>query len=785
MMEEPLVPQERAKSETSSHIVVALLQFTMAVKHRKNVLILCVFIALALGAFYYSTATRLYSARAELLILASGDETRSTGISGQGREGKNLMPTFERVIVSSGVIEDAIERLRDEDRVDLAEVPKSKWVAAINKNLSAKSIYGTNNIEIEYLSRDAAAAVAVVNQVVESYLEFMQSIHRRTADDLIHQLNEQQMELSEELAKLQLLLSRQKRDCGDYLNTDPDNKTVHPMLEKVFTIQKERWENEKKLYEVRGKLDGLVQAVAKGEDPKSHMMVVEEAVGREMLMSFLGLNAQDKASLADIERQRVKDSGDLEALLFHLGEGHPAVQALRSRIRAADEELARSAINNRQRTNALGDAALAQTLISLMQQQVDALVRLEQELDQAEAKARDEAAGIVGQLTAIQETERQIEWCTNHRELLLNKVASVSGYQDGPIIRAEVVSEPVQATSPASPNLRRVAMLALLAGLAVGLASVYVLDTLDDRFRSVEELQAQVGVPVMAIVQDLPRHRGVGVESLQLVAEPDAPESEAFRTLRTSLALTHDQSRRIVVTSAEPGDGKSTVLANMAVAYANSGKRTLLIDADLRRPGLSTMLGIRGAEGVSAVMRAPQAVGEIVDRHVRKTGVPGLDILPAGPRPMNPAELLGSQRFADMLAWAEGRYDRVLIDSPPTLAASDTAVIGQLVDGVLMVVQPHKNQRRLVLRVAETFSMLKIPLIGLVANRVGAAGSSDYYGYSVDYSAPVEEDPDDVCFGDEIDCPPERTKRGTTTQPRREGGIDLSQLSGPRRRGAA
>ena len=140
---------------------------------------------------------------------------------------------------------------------------------------------------------------------------------------------------------------------------------------------------------------------------------------------------------------------------------------------------------------------------------------------------------------------------------------------------------------------------------------------------------------------------------------------------------------------------------------------------------------------------------------------------------------------ADMLAWAEGRYDRVLIDSPPTLAASDTAVIGQLVDGVLMVVQPHKNQRRLVLRVAETFSMLKIPLIGLVANRVGAAGSSDYYGYSVDYSAPVEEDPEDVCFGDEIDCPPERTKRGTTTQPRREGGIDLSQLSGPRRRGAA
>ena len=212
-------------------------------------------------------------------------------------------------------------------------------------------------------------------------------------------------------------------------------------------------------------------------------------------------------------------------------------------------------------------------------------------------------------------------------------------------MRAELVSDPVQATSPASPSLRRTAMLALLAGLAIGLAAVYVLDTLDDRFRSVEELQAQIGVPVMAIVQNLPNRHTTGVETLQLVAEPDAPESEAFRTLRTSLALTHDQSRRIVVTSAEPGDGKSTVLANMAVAYANSGKRTLLIDADLRRPGLSTMLGIRGAEGLSTVMRSQQPVGEVVTGNIRQTGVTRLDVLPSGPRPMNPTELLGSQHF--------------------------------------------------------------------------------------------------------------------------------------------
>jgi capsular exopolysaccharide synthesis family protein len=430
---------------------------------------------------------------------------------------------------------------------------------------------------------------------------------------------------------------------------------------------------------------------------------------------------------------------------------------------------------------------LARTLIGLLRQRVDGLVRYGQRLAKAEQEVRKEVEGISGQLIRIQAIEGEIEWGKQMRDRLLNQLASLSGAEDGPIIRAEKISDPVRATTPTSPNLRRVALLALLAGMATGLAAVYVLDTLDDRFRSVEELQAQVGVPVLAVVQDLPRREGHGVGALQLVAEPDTPESEAFRTLRTSLGLTHDQSRRIVVTSAEPGDGKTTVLANMAVAYASSGKRTLLIDADLRRPGLSNMLGVRGVEGLSNVIRlqGQGPIGEVVEPHIRKTGVPGLDILASGPRPMNPAELLGGQNFADLLAWADSRYDRVLIDSPPALAASDTAIIGQLVDGVLLVIQPLKNQRRMVLRAVESFGMLKIPVIGLVANRVGVRAGSSYYGYAIDYSADREEDFEYFDCNDEVDCPPEPALRSSSGRPGRDGGIDLSQLRDPRHRGAA
>ena len=156
------------------------------------------------------------------------------------------------------------------------------------------------------------------------------------------------------------------------------------------------------------------------------------------------------------------------------------------------------------------------------------------------------------------------------------------------------------------------------------------------------------------------------------------------------------------MTSAEPGDGKTTILANLAVCYAQAEKRTLLIDADLRRPGLTGLMDMRGPRGLSEVLRSEVDIAQMAPRC---TSVPpaskGLDILPSGSRPTDPAELLGSPRFSQLLAWAETVYDLILIDSPPILATTDTAIIGRLVDGVILVVQPAKNRRRLVTRVVE------------------------------------------------------------------------------------
>jgi succinoglycan biosynthesis transport protein ExoP len=357
-------------------------------------------------------------------------------------------------------------------------------------------------------------------------------------------------------------------------------------------------------------------------------------------------------------------------------------------------------------------------------------------------------------LNYIDDLEREVDRLTDLQDILANRMAAVDLSQEGPSIRAQLVDNPVRAMKPASPNARRVALLALIAGLGIGLAAVYVLDTLDDRFRSVEEMQAHLGVPVMTIVRQLSPIDATGCDAIQIHVHSDSPESEAFRTLRTTLSLTERESREIVVSSTEPGDGKTTVLANLAVAYAQSGKKTLLIDADLRRPGLTAMLGLRGTDGLSSVIRGSDDTSQLAAAMVRPLGIDGLDVLSSGPRPTNPAELLASTRFSELLGWAEGVYDQILIDSPPALATSDTALIGRLVDGVLLVVQPAKNRRRLVIRAAESFTQLKIPLFGIAVNRIGSDGNNGYYEYGADYDGDYEDenqyaedrDPDD--FGD-------------------------------------
>lgn len=209
--------------------------------------------------------------------------------------------------------------------------------------------------------------------------------------------------------------------------------------------------------------------------------------------------------------------------------------------------------------------------------------------------------------------------------------------------------------------------------------------------------------------------------------DPSAMASEAYRVLRTNLQFLglDEPVRSILVTSATPGEGKSTTISNLAVAFAQTGARVCLIDADLRRPTIAKTFGIENWSGLTTALIGQGSLEECL----RPTDIPGLTVMSSGPIPPNPAELVGSARMTALLGQLEERFDMVLIDSPPVLAVTDAAVLAPKVGGVVMVVRAGTVDYRQVNRAKEALEAVKSRVLGVVLSAVEPEGREGYYYY--------------------------------------------------------
>lgn len=211
------------------------------------------------------------------------------------------------------------------------------------------------------------------------------------------------------------------------------------------------------------------------------------------------------------------------------------------------------------------------------------------------------------------------------------------------------------------------------------------------------------------------------VSSLVTVAQPRSPVSEAYRTLRTNIQFySLDQPvQTLLITSASPEDGKSTTLANLAVTFAETGREVLAVDCDLRRPSLHRLFDLPNDTGLTALLREERTLDEVM----LPTAVPHLRLLPSGPLPPNPSELLGSQRMERVIEALRGAAEVLLFDSPPTVSVTDAAILGAKMDGVLLVVSIGKTKRDHLVRAKQLLDRVKAKVLGVVLNNVKFDGS--------------------------------------------------------------
>jgi capsular exopolysaccharide synthesis family protein len=295
--------------------------------------------------------------------------------------------------------------------------------------------------------------------------------------------------------------------------------------------------------------------------------------------------------------------------------------------------------------------------------------------------------------------------------------------QSGQTVEATTINPAVAPTSPTTPDVRRNLALGLLAGLAIGIGVAFGRHALDTKVRSEADVKTLSDRPLLA---SIPLDKNTKGKPLTLLTDPHGMHAEAIRRLRTNLLFVDVTTGKhsFVVTSAMPGEGKTTTVINLAMALADTGARVLLVDGDLRNPTVARTMGLEGGVGLTTILLGAATVDDVVQQWRDSS----LYVLPAGQIPPNPSEILGSEPMETLFDHLTKEFDYVLVDSPPVLPVIDAVVINKLVGGLLFVVAADRTRKRDLQSALKALSTVDARAAGFALNMV-SGGSADPYRY--------------------------------------------------------
>ena len=367
---------------------------------------------------------------------------------------------------------------------------------------------------------------------------------------------------------------------------------------------------------------------------------------------------------------------------------------------------------------------------------------LQQNLDAQKAEANDMAEKLV-QYQILQHDADSNKQLYDGLLQKLKEAGITAGLKSSNI---RVVDPALTPSSPSRPQRARNILLAILVGLVGGVGLALFREYLDNTIKSPDDVESVAGLPSLAVVPSLPglngnySRRAKGDAALQSASgphvellsyvQPKSQISEAFRALRTSLLLSQADHppQVILVTSALPREGKTTAAVNLAVTLAQLGDRTLLMDSDLRKPGVRRALNLTiGKEvGLSSYLAGVSTLDEVLYPHPT---ISNLEALTTGPVPPSPADLLSSHRMREAIAELRLRFKFIVIDSPPVMAATDAVILSALTDGVLLVVRSGETPKEAFSRTRDLLTAVKSRLLGVVLNAVDSSAPDYYYSY--------------------------------------------------------
>lgn len=714
------------------------------------------------GFLYFQREIPTYRSTGTIQVYSPKDDSplRYIGEVGNGKADE-MRVISSSAVLSLAVTEGGLKNLPKFQGMTVDQVVS--WIRGqgLTVALGSKDPQSTI-IDVSFRCTDAELAPEVVQAVIKGYKHFIGSESENLSKEIRDKVTLAEKKLSDKFEKL-------KKDYREFREGTPliivEDKGQDPHAQRHLQYLQEISQNRIKLNRLQAIVE-YTQSAKEQRDPESILLMLSQIRAKDIYSPIA--EAAESRKFNDLQRQdlsqadKIEDSTifELESKLKELTQqydtGHPDVKRLTRQIESYKEKAEEIRKREEERiaafakemsensTTTIDPKERMEKVLASMQDEVLALTMESENLEKLANEELKQSRALQGEIAELELKNQELETTGNFRKDLSDFLAKAQITPDSGRKTMKPLDSPRRGTL-VGPFRERYLMMGAFAGAALFMGLAYLLEAIDRSFRSPEDIAHELGVPILAHIplgELKPSDRKDENVDLSLVTvhRGRSAQSEAYRGVRTGLYFNNRNGdcKVIQVTSPVPGDGKSTTAANLAVTMAQTGRRTLLLDADFRRPRVSKLMGTREDVGVTSVIAGNT---ELVDA-VQPTSIENLFVLACGKRPSNPAELLSSVRFKDLLTLLREKFDYVVIDSPPLLAVSDPANVAAHVDGVVLTLRLRRNLKPIAGRAVDMLRSVDANLIGVVVNGVSGRdgyGSGGYrygsssYGYGGKY----------------------------------------------------
>lgn len=658
---------------------------------RKWMILAIMLLGVLAGALYVFTSTPLYQATATIEV--QRQQTRimeSAEVEPVVVADAEFMATQYALLRSRGLAERVVEQLdlannplyadpagKREDRVRLA-------AESLSENLKVAPDGRSRVVKVSIVSANAKDAARIANTLVESFIEG--SLERK-----FNTTAYARKFLEERLIAAKLALEDAERRLVQYAQQ-----------EDILEIQTDRGKTSLGV-------NSLVALNAELSKAQSERIAAEQRY-REVLVNAATRDFLESEDLKRLRARRSDLTAEYQEKLGTFKPDYPDMLNLNARIEALDAEI-------NENIEAIRTAAEATFRASVARE--EALI---QRIDHLKDNVQDQREREI-QYTIFQ---REVDTARSQYEALLQRLKEVSIAGGVGSSQISIVDPAAVPVVPFAPSLARIMALSVLLSFGLGAVLALVLNYVDDTIKTPEDVKQKLGLAAIGVI---PRVKGNAANITDALGDPRSPITEAFYSARTALEFTTTSGapRSLVITSSRPGEGKTSSTVSLGISFARSGRKVLIIDADLRKP--SFVANAKDSVGLSGLLTGDHAFAD----NLIGSGTEGLYLLPSGVLPPNPAELLSSPRLPDLIEEACEIFDLVIVDSPPLLGFADAPILGSVCDAAIIVIESGSVRRPAALRTIERMQESQSNLVGVILTKFDARKSgygSEYYYYS-------------------------------------------------------